>query len=135
MTKRRRLKDGRRLGGKPFSRGNLYLLLSNPIYIGKVVHRGNVYPGRHKAIVDQDLWDAVQELMEENNRVRHAPTNVRSTGILTGLLFDETGDRLSPTYAIKNGVRYRYYMSHRLMREARKAKDSVCPPRRLNDQS
>jgi DNA invertase Pin-like site-specific DNA recombinase len=122
-TKRRRLRDGRMHGGKSFSRGNLYLLLSNPIYIGKVVHRGDVYPGRHQAIVDQDLWDAVQELMAHNRRTRHASTNVRSTGILTGLLFDETGDRLSPSYAIKNGVRYRYYISHRLMREARKAKD------------
>ena len=71
MTKRRHLRDGRLQGGKPFSRGNLYLLLSNPIYIGKVVHCGDVYPGRHQAIVDQELWDAVQELMADNRRTRH----------------------------------------------------------------
>ena len=122
-TKHRCMKDGRTCGGKPFSRGNLYLFLSNPVYIGKVVHHGDSYPGRHDAIVDLDLWTAVQDRMVSNTRERRSATNVKSASILTGLIFDETGDRLSPSHAIKNGVRYRYYISRRLMHAERRPND------------
>lgn len=122
-TKYRTRKDGRIQGGKPFSRGNLYQLLSNPLYIGKVVHHGDTYPGQHDAIVDQELWDNVQNLMASNTRARISPTNIKSTCILTGLVYDETGDRLSPSHAIKNGVRYRYYISNRLVHGGRADKD------------
>lgn len=98
----------------PFGRGNLYHLLSNPVYIGKVRHKDNIYDGQHEAIIDQELWDAVQARMESNTRERFSGTNSKSASILTGLIFDETGDRLSPTHAIKNGIRYRYYISNRL---------------------
>ncbi len=122
-TKHRTQKDGRIQGGKPFSRGNFYQLLSNPLYIGRVPHHGKIYPGQHKAIVDQELWDDVQNLMATNTRTRISPTNIKSTCILTGLIYDETGDRLSPSHAIKNGVRYRYYISSRLVHGERNGKD------------
>ncbi|MBZ0216631.1 MAG: recombinase family protein [Fimbriimonadaceae bacterium] len=114
-TKHRKLKDGRFQGGKPFSRGNLYQLLSNPLYIGRVVHHVDTYPGQHAAIIDQKLWDEVQAQTASNTQARVSPTNVKSSCILTGLIYDETGDRLSPSHAIKNGVRYHYYISNRLM--------------------
>ncbi len=122
-TKYRKLKDGRFQGGKFFSRGNLYQLISNPLYIGRVVHRGETYPGLHEAIVDQELWNAVQALTVSNTRSRVSPTNVKSSCILTGLIYDETGDRLSPSHAIKNGVRYHYYISNRLMHGGGKSGD------------
>jgi|tagenome__1003787_1003787.scaffolds.fasta_scaffold20871268_3 site-specific DNA recombinase len=43
---------GRRCGGKPFSRGHLYKILTNPIYIGRLSHRGKTYDGQHPAIVE-----------------------------------------------------------------------------------
>lgn len=115
LTKRRKWKDGSACGQKPFARGNLYALLSNPLYIGKVAHHGETYPGQHEAIVGIELWDAVQGILASNRRERLSPTNNRSASILTGIVFDETGDRLSPSHAIKNGIRYRYYISNRIV--------------------
>ncbi len=138
VTKLRRMKDRRSgsrtqgsephgseilSGGRPFSRGNLYQLLANPLYIGKVVHRGQTHDGQHRAIVDDDLWDAVRALMSSNTTARKSPVNTRSPNILTGLLYEETGDRLSPTYTEKAGARYRYYISHRLMRKGGRSPD------------
>ncbi|MCB1474101.1 MAG: recombinase family protein [Rhodobiaceae bacterium] len=124
-TKRRITRDGRAQGGKPFTRGNLYQLLSNPLYIGQVPHRGATYPGRHEAIVNQVLWDEVQALLKANTQERRSQSNGPSSCVLTGLLFDEAGDRLSPSYAVKGGVRYRYYISSRLM-TATRAGDDGC---------
>ena len=107
-------KNGEIRKTSPFGRGNLYHLLSNPIYIGKVRHQDNVYDGQHQAIIDQELWDAVQNRMAANTKERFSGTNIKSASILTGLIYDETGDRLSPVHAIKNSVRYRYYISNRL---------------------
>jgi DNA invertase Pin-like site-specific DNA recombinase len=114
VTKIRKQRNGRLVGGTPFSRGHLYRVLSNPIYIGRISHRDITWPGQHHAIVDQDLWDAVQDRMADNAVSRTSPTNVRSRSLLAGLILDETGDRLSPSHAIKNGKHYRYYISHRL---------------------
>ncbi len=111
VTKHRRLRDGRLQGGKPFSRGNLYQLLSNPLYIGKVRHHGETYPGQHKRIINQETWDAVQALMSINAVNRASATNATSPSILNGLIFDETGDRLSPSHANKDSIRYRYLPS------------------------
>ncbi len=96
---------------KPFSRGALYHLLSNRIYIGEIVHRGQVYPGQHKAIINIDTWTAVAEKLNSNNpapRVRPRATN---PSLLAGLVFDAAGVRYTPTHAVKKGKRYRYYTS------------------------
>ena len=52
--------NGRPFGGGRWSRGQVYSILKNPIYIGQIHHRGQLYPGKHPAIVDRDLWDRVQ---------------------------------------------------------------------------
>jgi DNA invertase Pin-like site-specific DNA recombinase len=114
ITKRRSY-DGRAAGGRPFSRGNLYQLLRNPLYIGEVPHRGKTYPGQHEAIIDRETWDAVQCRLTENAQVRHTDKNTKGSSLLTGLVYDETGDLLSPSHATKNGRRYRYYISRRIM--------------------
>ena len=113
-TKVQQQQDGKTVGGKSFSRGHLYTLLTKPLYIGKVVHRGQAYPGQHQAIVDPDIFSQVQELIAANAPDRRQAENQASPHLLTGLLFDETGDALSPTQAVKKGRRYRYYTSHRL---------------------
>lgn len=62
-------KDGRTVGGKPFSRGALYALLSNPIYIGQIRHKDKTYDGQHEGIIPMDLWTAVQERLSEQASV------------------------------------------------------------------
>ena len=115
VTKRHEDGSGFR-GGLAFSRGNLYQMLHNPIYAGEIAHKGKVYPGQHERIIAPGLWEAVQKRLNTNTRERQSPANITGTFILTGKLFDETGDRLSPASANRNGKRHRYYVSRRLLR-------------------
>ena len=109
--------------GKPFGRGNLYHLLSNPIYIGKIRHRDLIHDGEHQPIIDTDIFARVQALLAEQAPARSSPENQTDVHLLTGLVYDDTGDRLSPAHATKNGKRYRYYVSNRLVRGRKKGND------------
>jgi DNA invertase Pin-like site-specific DNA recombinase len=119
VTKVRRDRDGKvRSGGRPFSTGNLHALLQYRTYIGEVSHKGAVYPGEHDAILPRDLWDRVQEHRRGAGTSRRTGVNAPPALPLTGLVFDETGDRLTPTHATKAGRRYYYYVSSRLQQDA-----------------
>ncbi|MFK7903100.1 MAG: recombinase family protein [Nitratireductor sp.] len=95
----------------PFGRGNLYHLLSNPIYLGKVKHHDQIYDGQHEAIIEVSIWDAVQQKLKANASNRLSTTNATSPNLFTGLLHDEAGESLSPTHTNKKGKRYFYYVS------------------------
>jgi len=110
-TKNRRPNNGRRQGGMPFRHGHIYSLLSNPIYVGDIAHRGERYAGEHEAIIDRETWDAVREQLERNAVVRHCASNAKAPSLLAGLLFDEDGNRMGASHASKAGRRYRYYVS------------------------
>ncbi|MGO9450843.1 MAG: recombinase family protein [Candidatus Binataceae bacterium] len=115
VSKVRVSKNGRQSGGKPFSRGALYQLLSNPIYLGEIRHRKDRHHGQHEAILEQELWDLVQlRLRDRAAREREQP-NQSTPSLLTGKLFDENGEPLYVTYTSKGSSRYRYYVSRRLM--------------------
>ena len=115
-TKLRIRADGtRRAGGKAFCRGNLHALLHYRTYVGQVAHAGKVYDGNHDAILTRAIWDEVQAKLEnlrQSRRVKRVGTRSKA---LTGLLFDETGDRLTPVHATKQKKRYHYYISRRLI--------------------
>jgi len=98
-------------GNKPFSRGHLYRILGNPIYVGLIPHRGENHPGQHPAIVDQGLWDAVQHRLEINRQGHRNQSAAADPSLLSGKLFDEIGRRLIPSHARKGKKRYRYYVS------------------------
>jgi site-specific DNA recombinase len=118
-SKQRVRPDGTRYGRQKLARGALYLMLQNRIYRGEVTHRGNSYPGQHPAIIEQQLWDEVQAVLAKNRVERATGVRAKHPSLLGGFVFDGTGERLTPTYAIKNGTRYRYYVSASLVREAR----------------
>jgi DNA invertase Pin-like site-specific DNA recombinase len=107
--------SGRRIGGKPFSRGALYLILQNRTYLGEIVHKREAHPGEHTPIIDQPLWDAVQAQLACNTAERNACVRIRQPTLLAGLLFDAGGNRMTPSHAIKKGTRYRYYVSRPLI--------------------
>lgn len=115
-SKHRLRSDGTNHGNQRFSQGALYLLLQNRTYRGEATHKGNAYPGEHEAIIDKPLWDAVQAALTENRIERANGTNTKAPSLLTGLLFDETGERLTPTWSAKKGKRYRYYVSASLVK-------------------
>jgi site-specific DNA recombinase len=117
-TKARRYPNGRSCGGAPLSRGNLYQMLQNATYRGKVAHKGLVHEGEHDAIVDEELWGQVQARISDH-RVDRPDDDHGRPSLLTGLLFDEAGQRLSPSHAKKGVRRYRYYVSQRLITATR----------------
>ena len=114
-SKRRVRPDGTEYGHHRFSQGALYLMLQNRTYRGEATHKGSSYPGEHSAIVDKPLWDAVQAVLAENRVARATGARTKQPSLLTGMVFDESGERLTPTYSVKKGTRYRYYMSTSLV--------------------
>jgi site-specific DNA recombinase len=103
-------RSGKRSGGAPMSRGHLYWILSNPIYVGRLRHRGKVHHGLHSAIVDLDIWDEVQQRLAAQTQARRAPTTDRHS-FLSGKLYDDRGNRMGPSHAARGSRRWRYYVS------------------------
>src|SRR5882757_7295631 len=101
---------GRAVGGLSFACGHIYKILSNPLYIGEIEHRGVRYPGLHPPLIDGATWDAVQAQLATNHHENRARTNAKSKSQLAGLIYDDAGNRLVSSHATKNGKRYRYYV-------------------------
>ncbi len=120
-SKLHRFRTGRVQGGNAFSRGQIYTLLRNPIYLGKIRHKTKVWDGQHAPIVDDVIWERVQaKLQAASARPRGRKAASRQSGAtssapLTGKLRDETGDRLTPTHTLRHGRQIRYYVSNRLI--------------------
>jgi len=109
-TKTQAYRSGKQVGDCAFTRGRLYHLLKNPLYIGKITHKGEVYDGEHQGIIDEIKWETVQEkLAGRSNRLPN--TSAPSQSLLAGIIFDHQGRRLTPNHAVKKGKRYRYYIS------------------------
>ena len=102
---------GRAVGGLSFARGHIYKILSNPLYIGEIVHRSVRYPGQHPPLIDAATWDAVQAQLAASHHENRARTNAKSKSLLAGLIYDDAGNRLVSSHATKNGKRYRYYVT------------------------
>jgi site-specific DNA recombinase len=123
-SKRRGRPNGTEYGGQKLARGALYLMLQNRIYRGEITHKGNSYPGEHPAIIEQQLWDEVQAVLAMNRVERATGVRAKHPSLLAGLVFDATGERLTPTHTVKKGTRYRYYVSAFLKMEARGSRSS-----------
>src|SRR3984957_17303923 len=105
---------GKTIGGGLVSRGHLYKILSNPIYLGRLTHKGQVHEGLHDPIVDQKTWDEVQRLLTEH-ATRRTGSRQDSDALLASKLFDDRGNRMSPSHATKGGRRWRYYVSQAVL--------------------
>jgi site-specific DNA recombinase len=104
-------RTGARRGGVAFARGALYDLLRNRLYVGQIRHRDKWYPGAHPGIVPRELWDRVQAQLDSNIRAQRKRAREQSSSLLTGLIEDGEGNRFTPSFTIKRGRRYRYYVS------------------------
>src|SRR5438270_347070 len=101
-TKPYAMPRGRAIGGLSFARGHLYKILSNPLYIGEIEHKGVRYPGQHPPLVDATTWDAVQAQLAASHHENRARTNAKSKSLLTGLIYDDAGNRLASSHATNN---------------------------------
>jgi DNA invertase Pin-like site-specific DNA recombinase len=115
VSKNRIAPDGRSYGGKPLTRGALYHMLQNRIYRGEIVHKNQAYPGEHAPIIDEDLWQKVQTTLAANRVDRGACNGNHQVSLLAGLIYDAHGELMTPSHAVKKGVRYRYYVSKSLL--------------------
>ena len=91
MSKRLAGAGGWVAGGQHFSRGALYLMLQNRLYRGDIVHQGTAYPGQHKAILDPELWQIVEEKLAANRHERSLAVGAEAPSLLAGLIVDADG--------------------------------------------
>jgi site-specific DNA recombinase len=117
-------RTGKTTGGGLISRGHLYKILSNPIYLGRLTHRDKVHDGLHDSIIDRETWDRVQLLLAEHAQ-RTAGGRQNSDALLAGKLFDDRGNRMSPSHAAKGGRRWRYYVSQAVLQGRKHEAESV----------
>jgi hypothetical protein len=113
--KAKRKQDGECQSARNFGRAQLYYLLSNSLYVGLIRHKSETYPGMHDAIIERPLWDGVQAQLSRNRATRRSRSNAREPSLLTGLLFASDGSRFTPSHAVKNRKRYRYYVDRSLI--------------------
>jgi site-specific DNA recombinase len=107
-------------GGVGYSRGALYYLLRNQIYLGRIAHKNESYDGQHVPIIDQCLWDQVQSSLSANRSGQRRVRSVSTHSSLARLLHDDRGNLMSPSHSKKsNGHRYRYYVSQALLQNDR----------------
>ncbi len=101
-------------GGKPFWRGQIYRILTNPVYIGQIVHHDKVYEGDHPPIITLEQWNHVQKCIAHNRQGHRVRQSAPSDSLLVGLILDEQGHRLIASHSQKYSKRYRYYISETL---------------------
>jgi DNA invertase Pin-like site-specific DNA recombinase len=125
-TKVRGAGTHRQLGGKAFSRGHVYAILNNPLYVGRVAHKGETYIGEQAAIISETTWQATQSRMAENRQgQRTNSAKGENANLLLGILFDADGNPFTPSYSVKNGHRYRYYIEQALVTGEQPAKGQL----------
>jgi site-specific DNA recombinase len=107
---------GNRSGGTSYSRGALYQILKNRIYLGEIPHRSQSYPGQHEAIIPREVWDRVQAKLSSDNQGRKNGVAANSSSLLVGLLKDAEGNCFTPSHTVKSGKRYRYYVCQSVIR-------------------
>jgi len=111
-SKARTTEKGRKYGGNKISTTYIYNMLRNPIYIGQIRHKDKIYPGEHKPIISQELWDKVHAMLPKDSQVKAAlPVRSKMPAILKGLIFDMNGNALTPGYTRKTHKVYRYYIN------------------------
>lgn len=123
QTKMRPTAKGPRIGGHEFRRGHVYAILRNPIYVGRIPHRDQSYAAEHKSIVSEKVWHATQQQLDQNRQGKHPAINKMSqSSPLVGILFDEQGNRFTPSHTMKGNRRYRYYVENALVTGETEAK-------------
>lgn len=117
-------KRGRLRGGVSFNRPGLVRLLTNPIYVGEINHKGTIYPGEQPPIVDRQLWDQANQLLASIGRGKETTKRVRHDLLLSPLLYCAVcGSRMIAGYARNHGRTYPYYTC--ILAQKRGAK--ACP--------
>ncbi|NBP36529.1 MAG: recombinase family protein [Betaproteobacteria bacterium] len=112
------------------TKGYVYKVFKNPVYIGMAAYKGQQYPGEHSAIIDQEVWDTVQELLKAGDKHVKGGCGMRETkapSMLRGLIFSPEGRAFTPGWTSKGPKQYRYYINT----DAIKLGKEACEVRRV----
>ena len=85
----------------------LYRMLADKVYIGKITYKDRIYDGQHEPLVSEELFNKVQKLLRLHSQERKYSTNAKDGSLLTGLIYDDMGNRMTPSHGNKKGKRYR----------------------------
>jgi site-specific DNA recombinase len=122
------LRSGLVRKGAAFDKPGLLHLLRNPLYCGKVPHRGTLYPGEHSAIIDETAWAQVQAKLSGNGSAGYQGERSNSDALLKGLLHcAHCGCAMTPTYTTRGNRRFRYYVCQTRLKKGAHA----CPTGRV----
>ncbi len=110
-TKARTQCTGRVVGGVPFRRGSLAQLLQNPLYMGKVRYRTELYDGEHEALIAEEKWHEVQTILSGNRNDRKNGKLTNNPSLLTGMLTDPDGRPMTPVFTTRGSKRHHYYVT------------------------
>lgn len=112
-TKARKNRDGVLSNGAKFTKGTIYKILNNRLYLGEIRHGKKWYEGQHEAIIEHDLWNSIQSSMEKNRSGKQTRIHQKTNAPLRGLIFGPNGHAMTPTHSTKKGKRYRYYVTNK----------------------
>jgi DNA invertase Pin-like site-specific DNA recombinase len=112
VSKRRTSRSGCTTGGVTLSVGAISHILNNRVYLGEATHKGKSYPGEHAAIIDPDLFEAVQAILAGHRIRRHTRKTRAASSPLIGKICDSDGQPMCVSFSYGRGsVMYRYYVS------------------------
>jgi len=131
-TKQHASETGKKFGGIQFRSNGLQQLLRKPLYIGKILYQGEIYPGEHEAIISEETFQKVQNILAENRPEWKMEKKAKHIGLLSGLLRCKACNcAMYYSYNIK-ASKYRYY--YYLCMSASKRGYKTCPTRLLSAQ-
>jgi len=131
-TKAHKLSEGRQRGGIKFLNTSIERIIKNAYYIGKVKYHDKLYPGEHKPIISDDIFQKAQQILSENrpNRVKKSVKNI---GLLSGILHCKScNSSMYNTYSFKNSKKKKYKYNYYLCLNAHKRGYNECPTRLLS---
>ena len=112
LKTKQRIRFGKSVGGNEFQYGSLRCLLSNRLYVGEIDHKGTIHQGQHEAIIDRDLSDEAQAILATLSISAVRGPKLVSGSLLQGLIVDRHGRTMGPVHTMRNGQRFRYYVTH-----------------------
>ena len=109
LTKKYRTKTGKDFGGQRFRERIVYDILTDHKYVGRIQHKGVLYPAEHKAIITDELFERVQAVLKSNHRVAHKHQSKRFALLRRMIRCGECGSLVQPAWTKNHGREYRYY--------------------------
>jgi len=103
-------KAGIKRGGAKFNKSSIRNYLKNPIYLGIIRHKGNLYKGQHLAIIKERTFKMVEALLMKNDIQHKSDNKDKYEFLLRGLIRCACcGSVMTSSFSYAHGRKYFYY--------------------------